>query len=148
MTPFETKTDSMWREKVCTDKTVACKSDVIFVCVFRCWRQGVTWRSLSDLKAPSPPPNDINSTNFIPNHPVRNIEMVIASHGTSLTQKQRLVSENENVLSKQKAQKKLIPEGWQHEAPTPRKNCTAEEWSCANTQKKKTNNWSLWVTDV
>lgn len=64
--------------------------------------------------------------------------MVITSHGTSLTKTWTKPDEYKtNVLSKQKAQKKLVPEGWQHKALTPCTNCTAEEWSCANRQKKR-----------
>lgn len=42
-----------------------------------------------------------------------------------------------NVLSEQKAQNNLVPEGWQREALAPRTNCTAEEWLCANRPKKR-----------
>lgn len=112
MTPFETKTDSVWREHVCTDRTVACKSDVdfsnmiFFVCfVFQMLTAGDALVVSEWLGGPSPPPNDINNRNF-PTHPVRSILMVIASHGTSLTKKGKRKNNNWRIKMKMSSRNK------------------------------------------
>lgn len=112
MTPFETKTDSVWREHVCTDRTVACKSDVdfsnmiFFVCfVFQMLTAGDALVVSEWLGGPSPPLNDINNRNF-PNHPVRSILMVIASHGTSLTKKGKRKNNNWRIKMKMSSRNK------------------------------------------
>lgn len=85
------------------------------------------------------PNNDISNLNFWTkcdkcsavdlSHFSRNIPDKLS---LTITNKRAL----KNKQTKKKAQKKLVPEGWQREALTPCTHCTADEWSCANRQKK------------